>query len=57
MTWSLGGRCQGWPDVKWEKEVERVMKEENSTADYITNRQLWRLQTSNWCITRKLIDR
>jgi len=25
MTWSLGERCQGWPEVKWEKEVERVM--------------------------------
>lgn len=21
MAWSLGGRCQGWSEVKWEKEV------------------------------------
>jgi len=57
MTWSLEGRCQGWPEVNWEREDERVRKQRNSTADDITNWQLWRLQTSNWWITRKLIDR
>jgi hypothetical protein len=57
MTRSLGARYQGWPEVKWEKEVERVMKQRNSTAGDITNRQLWQLKTGNWWITRKLIYR
>jgi hypothetical protein len=36
MTWSLGGRQrQASPEIKWEKEVERVMKQRNSTSDAI----------------------
>jgi len=42
--------------VKWEKEVERVMKQRNLTSDVI-NWQLWRLKTSNWWTTGKLTDR
>jgi len=48
MTWSLGGRRRRrQPEVKWEEEVERVMKQRNSTTDDTTNWQLWRLTTSN----------
>jgi len=48
MTCSLGGRRrQGQPEVKWEEEIERVMKQRNLTADDTTNSQLWRRTTSN----------
>jgi hypothetical protein len=32
MTWSQEGR-RGQPTVKWENEVERVMKQRNLTSD------------------------
>jgi hypothetical protein len=40
MTWSLGGRRRGRQDLKWEKEVERVMNQRNLTSDGAVNRQL-----------------
>jgi hypothetical protein len=58
MTLSPEGRRGGRQlEVKWEKEVERVMKERNVTCDEAVNRQPCRLNTSNWWTTRKLIDR
>jgi hypothetical protein len=30
MTWSLEGR-RGRPEMRWEREVERVMKQKNLT--------------------------
>jgi V8-like Glu-specific endopeptidase len=45
MTWSPGGRRRrGRPEVKWEKEVERVMKQKNLTRDDAIN---WLKATEN----------
>jgi hypothetical protein len=50
-----GRRRRGRPEVRWGKEVERVMKHRNLTPDEAINRQLWRLETSNRWTTGKLI--
>ena len=50
-----GRRQRGRPDVKWEKEVERVMKQRNVISDYAVNWQVWLLNTSNGRTTGKLI--
>ena len=56
MTWSPEGRRRrGRPEVKWEKEVERVVKQSNLTSDEAVNRKLWRLTTSNQWTNGKLI--
>jgi hypothetical protein len=57
MTWSLGGRRRrgGQPELKWEEEVERVMKQRSLKAEGATDWQLWRLTTSNRQITGKLM--
>ena len=39
-TWLEGGRRRGRPNLKWEKEVERVMKQRNLTSDDTINRQI-----------------
>jgi hypothetical protein len=55
MTWSPGGRRRGWPEVKWEKEVERDMKQRNLPSHDAINRQQWRLKTSNrWTTGRPI---
>jgi hypothetical protein len=42
MTWSPEGRRRrGRPEMKWEREVERVMKQKNVTPEDALNRQLW----------------
>jgi hypothetical protein len=46
MTWSTEGR-RGRPEMKWEREVERVMKRKNLTPKDAVNRQLWRKATEN----------
>jgi hypothetical protein len=33
--------------MKWEREVERVMKEKNLTPEDAVNRQLWHKETKN----------
>jgi hypothetical protein len=38
MTWSPEGRRR--PEMKWEREVESVMKQ-NLTPEDAVNRQLW----------------
>jgi hypothetical protein len=55
MTWSPEGRRR--PEMKWEREVERLMKQKNLTPeDAITgNYAEKRLRTSNRCNTGKLI--
>jgi hypothetical protein len=46
MTWSPEGRKRrGRFEMKWEMEVERVMKQTNVTPGYAVNRQLWRKAT------------
>jgi hypothetical protein len=51
MTWSPEGRrrrrIRGRPEMKWEREVERVMKQKNLTPKDAVNRQLWRKATEN----------
>jgi hypothetical protein len=48
MTWSPeGGRRRGRPEIKWEKEVERVMKQKNLTPEDAVNLQIWRKATEN----------
>jgi hypothetical protein len=47
MTWSPEGRRRGRPEMNWEKEVERVMKENNLTPEDAVNRQLWRKASEN----------
>jgi hypothetical protein len=41
MTWSPEGRRRRRPEMKWEREVERVMKQRNLTHEDAVNRQLW----------------
>lgn len=58
MIWSLEGRRRrGQPEVKLDKEAERVMKERRLISDDAVNRQLWRLKVSKWWTTVKLTDR
>ena len=52
ITWSPEGRR---PQVKWDKEVGRLMKQRNLKSDDATNRQLRRLEVSNRWNTEKLI--
>jgi hypothetical protein len=33
-TWSPEGRRRGKPEMKWEREAERVMKQKNLTPEY-----------------------
>jgi hypothetical protein len=48
MTWSPEGRRRrGRPEMKWEREVERVVKQNNLTPENAVNRQLWRKATEN----------
>jgi hypothetical protein len=56
MTWSPEGRRR--PEMKWEREVERIMKQKYLTPeDAITgNYGEKRLRTSNRCNTGKLIQ-
>jgi hypothetical protein len=54
MTWlPAGRRRRGRPEVRWEKEVKRFMKQSNLTSDDAVNRQLWRLKTRNRLTTGK----
>ena len=46
----------GHPEVKWEKEFERVIKERILTYDDAVNRQLWQRKTGNRWATGTLID-
>jgi hypothetical protein len=39
MTWSSEGR-RGRPEIKWEREVERVMKQKNLKPEDAVNRLL-----------------
>jgi hypothetical protein len=56
MTWLPEGRRRRVrPKMKWEREVERVMKQKNLTPENTANRQLWRKATENRCNTGKLI--
>jgi hypothetical protein len=43
------------PEVKRKLEVERIVKQRNSTSDNTLIWQLWRLKTSNWWTTGKQI--
>jgi hypothetical protein len=45
------------PEIKWETEVETVMKQRNLTSDDAVNRQPRRLKISNRWTTGKQIDR
>jgi hypothetical protein len=47
MTWSPEGRRRGRPEMKWERGVERVMKQKNLTPEDAVNRQIWRKATEN----------
>jgi hypothetical protein len=49
MTWSPEERRKrrGRPEMKWEREVERVMKQKNLIPEDAVNRKLWRKATEN----------
>jgi hypothetical protein len=48
MSWSLEGiKRRGSPEIKWEREVESVMKQKNLTPQDAVNRQLWLKATEN----------
>jgi hypothetical protein len=38
-------RRRGRPEIKWEKEVERLIKQKNLTPDEAKKRQIWRKAT------------
>jgi hypothetical protein len=43
LTWSLEERKRrGRLGIKWEREVERVMKQKLLTPEDAVNRQIWR---------------
>jgi hypothetical protein len=55
--WSPGKRRRrGRIEVKWEKEMEAVMKQKHLTFDEAINGHLWRLTSSNRGTAGKLID-
>jgi hypothetical protein len=42
MTWSPEGRIRRVrTEIKWEREVERVMKQKNLTSEDAVNRKIW----------------
>jgi hypothetical protein len=43
-------------EVKWEKDMEAVMKKKILTFDEAINRHIWRLKSNNRGTTGKLID-
>jgi hypothetical protein len=48
MTWSPEGRRRrGGPEMKWEREVETMMKQKDLTHEDAVKRQLWRKTTEN----------
>jgi hypothetical protein len=47
MTWSPEGRRRERPEMKWEREVERMMKQKHLTPEDAVNGQLWRKATEN----------
>lgn len=48
ITWLVRERWRGgWPAIKWEMEVVRVMKQKNLTSDDAVNWQLWQIATDN----------
>jgi hypothetical protein len=49
MIWSPEGRRRrrGRPEMKWERKVERVMKQKNLAPEDAVNGQLWRKATEN----------
>jgi hypothetical protein len=44
VTWSPEGRKRR-TEMKWEREVERVMKQKNLTPEDAVNRELWQKAT------------
>jgi hypothetical protein len=57
MTWSPERRRRrGRLEIKWEQEVERVMKQRSLISDDAVSWQLWRLKTGNRWTTETLID-
>jgi hypothetical protein len=45
-----GGREEGEggiPEINWEKQVEKLMKQKNLTPDDAENRKIWRKTTEN----------
>jgi hypothetical protein len=46
MTWSPEERRRR-PEMNWEREVEKMMKQKNLAPEEALNRQLWRKATAN----------
>jgi hypothetical protein len=40
-----GRKRRGRPEMKWEREVKRVMKQKNVTPEGTVNRPIWRKAT------------
>jgi hypothetical protein len=48
LTWSAEGRKRrGRPEIKWDKEVERVIKQTNLLSDEAIKTQIWRKLPEN----------
>ena len=48
LTWSAEGRKRrGRPDMTWEREVERVIKQTNLLSDEAVKTQIWRKLPEN----------
>ena len=41
------GEGVGRPEINWERQVEKVMKQKNLTLEDAVNRQIWRQTTEN----------
>ena len=48
LTWSREGtKRKGRVQIKWERQVERVMKQKNLTTEDAISRQIWPKVTEN----------
>jgi len=48
LTWSVEGRKRrGRPQMKWEREVERVLKQTNLLSEEAVKTQIWRKLPEN----------
>jgi len=45
---AVGRKIRGRPEMKWEREAERVIKQKNLTCEDKIKGETWRNATENW---------